>query len=404
MSHPNSARYVPLVRRLARPGLLIPLLSIVTAVDAGAQVCPGTNVITGLRRPLGMALSNQGNLLVAESGTTTPNSGRISILDPSGSRRTLLDGLPSAINDVNEPSGPSGIAIRGRTIYALIGIGDSVLPGPVPGSNLPNPNVSSPIFSSVLAIHLSASAEQNMTGFTLSMADQEMLADGERVILSHGGGDSIEIELVANFPDTVPNPLPGFPAVVRGSNPFSLVVVAERLYVTDGGRNLVWRVEMPTGDFWPLSSFPTIPNPLFPGVGGPVIEAVPTGIAYSDGQLLVTLFRGVPFAPGTSTVVSIDPSTGQFTSFISGLKTAIEVIPFKVRSDEDFLILQHSSGGAPFFAGPGVVLHLESPGAAQMVIANCLTRPTAMVYDEAVGIIYVAELLTGRIVALNPGW
>jgi hypothetical protein len=39
-----------------------------------------------------------------------------------------------------------------------------------------------------------------------------------------------------------------------------------------------------------------------------------------------------------------------------------------------------------------------------MAIANCLTRPTAMVYDEAAGIIYVAELLSGRIVALNPGW
>jgi hypothetical protein len=39
-----------------------------------------------------------------------------------------------------------------------------------------------------------------------------------------------------------------------------------------------------------------------------------------------------------------------------------------------------------------------------MVIADCLTRPTAMVYDEAAGIIYVGELLTGRVVALNPGW
>jgi hypothetical protein len=93
----------------------------------------------------------------------------------------------------------------------------------VPGSNLPNPNVSSPIFSSVLAIHLSASADRTR----------------------------------------------------RGS-----------------------RCRRPTGDFSPLSSFPTIPNPLFPGLGGPVIEAVPTGIAYSDRQLLVTLFRGAPFAPG----------------------------------------------------------------------------------------------------------
>lgn len=348
---------------------------------------------------MGMALSNQGNVLVSETGTATPDSGRISIVDPSGDRRTLLDGLPSGRSDVGDPAGPAGIAMRGRTLYSLMSIGDSVLPSPVPTRNLANPNVSSPIFSSVLAIHFSAQVEKTTAGFTLSQADQQTLAGGQSVHLSNGGGDTADIEMVANFPDYVSDPLPGFPAIVRGSNPFGLVVVANQIYVTDGGRNLVWQVDIPTGSFSPLATFATIPNPLFPAVGGPVVEAVPTGIEYANGELLVTLFRGVPFAPGTSAVVQIDPSTGIQSPFLSGLKTAIGVLVIQ----ESFLVLQNSSGPGPFFAGPGLVLQFDSPGSAPTMLADCLTRPTAMLRDAKTGTLYITELLTGRIVAMHLG-
>lgn len=376
------------------------LLALTMPADATAQVCPGTTVASGLRRPMGMARSNQDNLIVSETGTAVSHSGRISIVAPGGTRRTLLDGLPSGIGDVGEPSGPTGIAMRGRTLYVLIGIGDTVLAAPgVPTRNLPNPDVSSPIFSSLLAIHFSANVEKTTGGFTLSAADQQTLAGGGKVILSNGGGDTIRIELVANFPDYVPDPLPGLPEIVRGSNPFDLALVANQIYVTDGGRNLVWQVDAPSGSFSTLATFPTIPNPL--PVGGPVIEAVPTGIEYADGQLLVTLFRGVPFAPGTSTVVRIDPSTGEQAPFISGLKTAIDVLRTGTGGDVRHLVLQHSSGPEPFFAGPGLVLELDSPGASPAELADCLERPTSMVLDERTGTLYVSELETGRIVALD---
>jgi hypothetical protein len=115
----------------------------------------------------------------------------------------------------------------------------------------------------------------------------------------------------------------------------------------------------------------------------------------------VTLFRGVPFPAGTSAVVQIDPSTGQQVPLISGLKTAIEVI--HESASESYLVLQHSSGPAPFFAGPGVVLRFDSPVSAPQVLADCLARPTSMVLDERGGVLFVAEMLTGRIVALQLG-
>ena len=385
----TNRQYKRLMTGVVAAGVLV-----ATAAGAVAQVCPATTVTSGLFRPIGMAWSNQGNLIVSETGIRTPHGGRLSIVDPSGARRTLLDALPSGRSDVGDPAGPAGIVMRGRTAYVLMSIGDSVLPAPVPTRQLANPAVSSPIFSSVLAVHFSASVEKKTAGFTLSIADQSTLAEGRRVMLSNGGGDTIEIELVTDFPDYVPDPLPGFPAIVRGSNPFGLALVDSHLYVTDGGRNGVWDVDLATGVHTMLATFPTIPNPL--PIGGPVIEAVPTGIEEVDGRLLVTLFRGVPFAPGSSSVVEIDKSTGAWSTFIGGLKTAIDVLPI----GGGYLVLQNSSGPAPFFAGPGVVLSISDPAVPPVTIANCLDRPTSMLLGAG-RTLYVAELLTGRIVALT---
>src|SRR6185503_10452104 len=195
-----------------------------------------------------------------------------SIVDSFGSRRTLLDGLPSAINDVGEPSGPAGIFMRGRTLYVAMGTGDAGRPGPAPGTTVPNPNpISSPIFSSVLGIQFSANTEDTTTGFTLTTVDQQSLADGETVVLSDGAGGTLRIRLVVNFPNFVSNPLPFFTGNIQLSNPYDLVPVDDVLYVTDGGRNRVWQVDLLTGSLSTLVTFPAIPNPLFGIVpaGGP---------------------------------------------------------------------------------------------------------------------------------------
>ncbi|HEV8609766.1 MAG TPA: ScyD/ScyE family protein [Thermoanaerobaculia bacterium] len=393
-------------RRLASGSspLLLAAAAMLASGDAAAQ-CPVTEFASSLQLPLGITQSNQDNLVVGETGTTAPNTGRISIVERDGSRRTLVDGLPSGINDVLEPSGPGGVFLRGRTLYVAIGVGDVGIAGPVPRSVLPNPNgPSSPIFSSVLAVHFSAHAEKITEGFTLSPADHQALADGERVKLSNGAGDKATVELIANFPDFIANPIAPVPANVRLSNPFDLVAVGNQLFVTDGGRNLVWRVDVHSGAFSELATFPTITNPLFP-IGPPVTEAVPTGIRYSDGQLLVTLFRGAPFPPGTSQVQAIDPDTGGQTPFITGLKTAIDVLPIRDGDDTDWLVLQHASVG-PFFGSAGSLLRFETPDGAPTVIAGgpatapfCLTRPTSMTFDEKTGTLYVTEL-GGRILAI----
>jgi hypothetical protein len=371
--------------------------------EAQAQ-CPATELVSGLKEPMGTVLTNQGNLLVSENGTTELHSGRISIIDPnSGNRRTLLDGLPSAISDVNEPSGPHGIVMRGRTLYVSIGVGDVGVAGPIQGTTIPNPNgASSPIFSSVLAIHFSAAAEKNTSGFHLTIAHQQSLANGQTVTLSDGGGDKITIQLVANFPDYIPFSPPFFQENIQLSNPFQMVLAANQLFVTDGGRNLVWNVDINSGAYSELAAFPNIPNPLFPTFGGPFLEAVPTGIEYHNGQILVTLFRGFPFPPGTSTVQKIDQTTGDNNVLIAGLRAAIGILSLKESASTEYLVLQHNSGGTilPPFTGPGLLLHFESPTDPPTLIADCITRPTTMTLDKKSGKLYVSEH-AGRVVVLN---
>jgi len=94
-----------------------------TGLPAKAQ-CPVVELASGLSRPVAIAQSSQGNLLISETTSRVPNTGRISIVDLSGHRRTLLSGLPSGIADVGDPLGVTGLFLRGRTLFVLIGVGD----------------------------------------------------------------------------------------------------------------------------------------------------------------------------------------------------------------------------------------------------------------------------------------
>ena len=364
--------------------------------SANAQCPPTTTLVAGLEGPTKLIQTPLGNLIVAETGPAIPNSGRVSIVGLDGTRRTLLAGLPSGESSIQDFSGANGVFLHGRTLYVLMGEGNATLAGPVPGTELPNPNPNSPILSSILAVHLSAAAEKNTTGFTLTLADHQALKDGETLRLSNGAGDKITVELVADFPDFVPSPLPFFAPNVRHSNPFGIVGIGDKLYVADGGRNLVFEVDSQTGAFSVLATFAPIPNPL--PFGPPFMEAVPAGINVYNGQVLVALFRGFPFAPGTSDIVSVDPLTGTVSPFIDGLTSAIDVEPVKHKGTTRFLTLEIS---VDFLAGvPGRLQRFETPSGPGVPISTCLIGPSDLVRDQKTGTLYIVSIFTGQILAL----
>lgn len=380
--------------RLMSAALSIMTVLLLASSLADAQ-CPVSVLTTGLKAPGKIIFSTSGNLLVAEQGNGL-NTGRISIIDKdSGSRRTLLDGLPSAFAvPNNDPSGPSALAMRGRTLYVAIGGGDEVLSGPLPNSFIPNPNPSSALFSSVLSIHFSANSEKNTNGFALSLTDQLNLNNGATVDLDNGGGDKMSIKLVVNFPDYVPEPRPGLPNGVRQSNPFGLAIHGDQLYVPDASANLVRAVDIENGTFSILTTFAPLPNNR--GFGPPVVEAVPDSVRLVGKQLLVTLLTGFPFPIGNAQVRAVDIETGTNAPFITGLTSAIDVLP---DGDGGYLTLEFSTNMlAP---GPGRLRYYASPTATPVVVANCLISPTSMAQAPKGADLFVTEIFTGRVMKIT---
>ena len=380
-------------RSVFRLTLVLAVLVLPLSVTYGQ--CPTSVVTGGLKAPTKIIFSTKGNLVVAEQGEG-PNTGRISLIAPeSGVRRTLIDGLPSGLSAPNnDPAGPSGLAMRGRTLYVTIGVGDAVLSGPLPNSFVANPNPSSQLFSSVLAIHFSAAAEQNTTGFALSQADQSSLKSGATVDLSNGNGDKLSVELIADFPDYVPEPRPGLPNGVRQSNPFGLALSGNHLFVADASANIVRDVNLETRTSGTLSAFGPIPNNR--GFGPPVVEPVPDSVRLFGDQLLVTLLTGFPFPIGNSQVRAVDIAAGTNAPFITNLTSAIDVLP---AGDGGFLTLEFSTDMLNPLA-LGRLRYYATPSGSPTVLANCLITPTSMVQGEE-NEIYVTEIFTGRLMKVT---
>jgi hypothetical protein len=355
--------------------------------------CPLDVAAVGLQAPTKI-IAGAGNLLIAEAGFG-PNQGRISVLNPTnGEVRTLVSGLPSGFSPPNsDPSGPSGLALVGNTLYLSIGLGDAIVAGPVPNTQIANPNPSSPLFSSVLAIDLGAQGKSFHGDFSLTLGNQATLANHQPVKLRNANGDTITIRLVANFPDYIPEPTPDEPNNVRQSNPFGVVAIDNYLYVPDASSNNLRVVDLRTGSFRTLTTFAPLPNPL--PFGAPTVEAVPNSVRRFGDSLLVTLLTGFPFPPGGAKVVVVDPKTGNQTPLITGLWSAIDVMPVRIKGKASLLTLEFSTD--MLNGDPGRLSLYTTPTAAPVTLANCLITPTSMAQDKASGQIYFVEIFTGLV-------
>lgn len=370
---------------------VLPAAVLALLAAAGPAAAQSPEVVTaGLRGPTRLLLTAKGNLLVAESGTA-PNTGRVSIVDPAtGERRTLVDGLPSGISPEGGPSGPTGLAMKGRVLYVTIGAGDGVLAGPAPGSEVPNPSPASPILSSVLEVRFSAKVERAGGGVTLSRAEHDALAAGERVRLGRGS-EKVVVRLVADFPDFTPAPRPDVPDNVRASNPFGVDLAGADLYVVDASQNALVRVGRRSGEVETVATFAPLPNPL--PFGPPVIDYVPDAVRVSGGSLLVTNLTGFPFPQGAAEVRRVDPATGASETLVGGLASLIDVL-----ADGDTLyVLQFSADMLAQPPAPGRLLRYDAPEGEPAVVAGGLVSPAGLARDPRTGDLYVTEIFTGRL-------
>jgi len=380
-------------------------LTIALTILLGAVAFPAqtTSVFTtGLNAPAKIITAGQSSLLVAEAGTTAPNNGRISLVNrATGARRTLIDGLPSGVNNLGGSpaiAGPSGLKLRGQTLYLSIGVGDAVMSAGPGGLEAPNPNPSSPLFDSVLELTIPADYENLTGGFTLSAANQTTLAAGGQIVLTNAEGKQLTVRLVANLPDFKAEPRPNSPNNVRASNLYGVEVAGDSLYVVDASFNLVYRVNIANGANETFAAFAPKPNPT--QIGPPVVEAVPDSIRLVGNQLLVTFLMGFPFPQGLAEVRSINLDTRAQSTFIPNLTSAIDVLPINGTGDNDsYLVLEFSAN--MLAQQPGRLKLFASRTDAPRILASNLITPTSIARDPQTGSIYVTENATGRIIRVS---
>src|SRR3989475_12525963 len=93
----------------------------------------------------------------------------------------------------------------------------------------------------------------------------------------------------------------------------------------------------------------------------------------------------------------VDAHTGNDKPFITGLTSAIDVLPVKTPGGgDDFLTLEFSTN--QLGQAPGRLQLFTSPGGPPVGIADCLITPTSMALDPQTGSLFVTEIFTGRII------
>lgn len=319
---------------MKRSMLAILSISLFTSSAAFAQTA--TVHTTGLNTPNKVIKAPDNSLIVAEAGTTTANTGRLSIVDrTTGARHTLISGLPSAVSflggPAGDPDGPSGLDLRGNRLLVVIGVGDAVLPGAGPGLETPNPTPSSPIFNSILELTLTGGFTSLDSPFVMTLAHQAALDAGNEVTLVNAEGVELTVRLVADLPDWRPNPTPTVPTNVRASHLYGIAVFQKVAFVADAGHNEIKRVELSSGEVTVLVAFPPRPNPL--PFGPPFVEAVPSNVHRFGNRLLVPLLTGFPFAPNIAEVRRVEIKTATHDQLIGGLTSAIDIA--KAGDDKD---------------------------------------------------------------------
>ena len=351
-----------------------------------------TPFVSGLLNPSKLVITDSGSLLVTEAGST-PNSGRVSLIDKAGTRKTLVDGLPSGLAAPDlTPDGPDGLVLQDTTLYILNGEGDGFRAGTAPNTIVPNPSgPSSPLFSSILKVTFPVPIDSVVSPITLTAAQNATLADYGTVTMT----DKTTVELLTDFRDGMADPVTAW----RNSHPYGITALPNRpnrLYVVDAGMNQLYEVNLNSGRSQVIAHFAPFSNGGAVGVP-PVSEAVPDSIRPFGTQLLVSFLRGFPFTPGGSQIASVDPDTGKVTPFIAGLSSPIDVLSIDGTGARPvFFTLEYSAN--QLAGAPGRVTRYDSPQGK--VIADGLKGPTSLAYDSATGTLYVAVHDAGTIVKI----
>lgn len=295
-----------------------------------------TVVASGLINPRGFAWGPDGALYVAESGTAPegytppmgpPNpeaeavinmNGRISRIDRNGTRTTIVDGIPVFVGPVGDTIGAAGVAFIGDRLYAIISA------GPKHG----HPDFPSGVY-------------------------RVGLTDGSLTMVA----DTDAFEL-ANPPDFIP-------VDDEISNPYDIVALGGKLYISDGNRSVIFAVDPSAPEGSRISELVDM------SVGHPVLTGIAAG---PDGALYVTNLTPAPFPSGGAEIWRVSV-TGQVTRVAGGLTAGVGIA---LSPSGEIYVSEFAATlpEPPFFMPPGRVVRVGSAGVEP--VAGPLLFPTIL--------------------------
>jgi hypothetical protein len=314
-----------------------------------AQSSSNVSVIaSGLNNPRGLRFGPDGALYVAEAGIggnrstvglltsaagsciqpfnagnggpgpfTGGYSARISRIDASGARTTVVEGLPSALSaDRRSALGVADVEFINGQLYALL-----------PGGGCTHGNVDVP--ASVIRVN----------------------PDGSWVIVAD----------LTKFTASNPVKTPDLSDFDPEGTWYSMLNVNGDLYVVNPNGSDIDKVS-------PLTTQVTrlVDMSAEPWIG-------PTSLAYHNGNLYTGNLGEFPIKPGTENIYQVAPS-GQVSTYATGLTTVV-AIAFDNGGNLYALELSSAPGGPR--PGTGQVVKVSTTGAPQ-VIASGLALPTGM--------------------------
>ena len=106
------------------------------------------------------------------------------------------------------------------------------------------------------------------------------------------------------------------------SNPYNLTIGPERdLFIADAAANAIIRRNK-SGQLSVFATIPDIENPT--PVGPPMINSVPTGIAFNGQKFFVSSLIGFPFPEGKARIYQVDLQ-GKTTVYQDGFTSLVDV-------------------------------------------------------------------------------